>query len=175
MARQSKRNSNAKRVNEDRKARSKRGATTTRRRDTKGKSRPKRGSGSRSASERSKRRSSGGHVTSKGRRGAGSRSVGVGATTTDEVERSTMQVIDTVLVPSDLEESATGRANRTAESMVGDELPGGTVAVPDNDRVDEWASAFGVERSPDSPVRTSGEILDSRDRRRPGRRSAPKL
>jgi len=49
------------------------------------------------------------------------------------------------------------------------------VAVPDNDRVDDWAGALGVERSPDSPVRTSGEILDSRDRRRPGRHPEPKL
>ena len=72
-------------------------------------------------------------------------------------------------------ESATEQARRVAESMVGDELPGGTVAVPDNDRVDDWAGALGVERSPDSPVRTSGEILDSRDRRRPGRHPEPKL
>ena len=78
---------------------------------------------------------------------------------------------------SDLDavESVTDRAKRDAESMVGDELPGGTVAVPDNDRVDDWAGALGVERSPDSPVRTSAEILDSRDRRRPGRHPEPKL
>jgi hypothetical protein len=78
---------------------------------------------------------------------------------------------------SDLDavESATDHAKRDAESMVGDELPGGTVAVPDNDRVDDWANALGVERSPDSPVRTSGEILDARDRRRPGRHPEPKL
>ena len=78
---------------------------------------------------------------------------------------------------SDLDavESVTDHAKRDAESMVGDELPGGTVAVPDNDRVDDWAGALGVERSPDSPVRTSAEILDSRDRRRPGRHPEPKL
>ena len=40
-------------------------------------------------------------------------------------------------------ESATEQARRAAESMVGDELPGGTVAVPDNDRVDDWAGALG--------------------------------
>jgi hypothetical protein len=72
-------------------------------------------------------------------------------------------------------ESATEQARRAADSMVGDELPGGTVAVPDNDRVDDWAGALGVGRSPDSPVRTSAEILDSRDRRRPGRHPEPKL
>jgi hypothetical protein len=78
---------------------------------------------------------------------------------------------------SDLDavESATDHAKRDAESMVGDELPGGTVAVPDNDRVDDWANALGVERSPDSPVRTSGEILDARDRRRPGRHPESKF
>jgi len=59
--------------------------------------------------------------------------------------------------------------------MVGDEEPGGTVLVPDHDRVDEWAQALGVERSPDSPVRGSAEILDDRDRRRGGRRPAPTL
>ena len=90
---------------------------------------------------------------------------------------------DTAVIPEpiseieDLEavESTTEQARRDAESMVGDELAGGSVAVPDNDRVDDWAGALGVERSPDSPVRTSGEILDSRDRRRPGRHPEPKL
>ena len=50
--------------------------------------------------------------------------------------------------------------------MAGDEEPGGTVENPDHDSVDEWAAALGVERSPDSPVRGSAEILDERDRRR---------
>ena len=59
-------------------------------------------------------------------------------------------------------------AQREAAAMAGDEEPGGTVAVPDHDSVDEWARALGVERSPDSPVRSSAEILDERDdRRRP--------
>ena len=59
--------------------------------------------------------------------------------------------------------------------MAGDEAPGGTVETPDNDRVDDWAGAYGVERSPDSPVRSSSEILDERDRRRGGRRPSPTL
>ena len=59
-------------------------------------------------------------------------------------------------------------AKKQADEMVGDEEPGGTVEVPDHDSVDEWASALGVERSPDSPVRGSAEILDERDRRRGG-------
>jgi hypothetical protein len=59
--------------------------------------------------------------------------------------------------------------------MVGDEEPGGTVSTPDHDLVDQWAGALGVERSPDSPVRSSAEVLESRDRRREGRRPAPKV
>lgn len=164
MARRSKRNSKAKR-----KVHSKRATTTAGRRDAKAQSNSKRSSSRRSAGPRSPhRRSNGERVTSTAHRGTQSRPA-------DQVERSTRGIVGTVLVPSDMDESALDRARRTAESMVGDELPGGTVAVPDNDRVDEWASAFGVERSPDSPVRTSGEILASRDRRRPGRRPPPKL
>jgi len=62
--------------------------------------------------------------------------------------------------------SESEEARHQAASMAGDEEPGGTVAIPDHDSVDEWAAALGVERSPDSPVRGSAEILDERDRRR---------
>jgi hypothetical protein len=66
-------------------------------------------------------------------------------------------------------------AKRAADAMVGDEEPGGTVSTPDHDLVDQWAGALGVERSPDSPVRSSAEVLEGRDRRREGRRPAPKV
>ena len=104
--------------------------------------------------------------TSKGRR-----------TTSNNPPAVIVEPISEIEDRSDLDavESATDHAKRDAESMVGDELPGGTVAVPDNDRVDDWANALGVERSPDSPVRTSGEILDARDRRRPGRHPESKF
>ena len=58
------------------------------------------------------------------------------------------------------------RARRDADAMVGDEEPGGSVSVPDHNEVDQWAGALGVERSPDSPVRSSAELLADRDRRR---------
>ena len=83
--------------------------------------------------------------------------------------------IDEGYPPLEGAETLASRARRDADSMAGDELPGGTTAVPDNDRVDEIAGALGVERAPDSPVRSSGEILDDRDRRRPGRRPRPTL
>ena len=67
-------------------------------------------------------------------------------------------------------ESESELARRDAESMVGDELPGGTVAMPEQDSVDDFASALGVERSPDAPLRSSAEILDQRDQRRGGRK-----
>ena len=64
--------------------------------------------------------------------------------------------------------SESEKAREQAAAMAGDEEPGGTVETPDHNSVDEWAAALGVERSPDSPVRGSAEILDERDRRRPG-------
>jgi len=66
-------------------------------------------------------------------------------------------------------------AKRAADAMAGDEEPGGSVSTPDHDLVDQWAGALGAERSPDSPVRSSAEVLDDRDRRRGGRRPAPKV
>jgi hypothetical protein len=50
--------------------------------------------------------------------------------------------------------------------MVGEEAPGGSVATPDQDRVDEIGDALGVPRDADEEVRASSEILDERDRRR---------
>ena len=51
-------------------------------------------------------------------------------------------------------------------ASAGEEAVGGSVATPDQDRVDELGNAFGVPRAPDEEVRTSAEILDERDRRR---------
>ena len=50
--------------------------------------------------------------------------------------------------------------------LVGEEAPGGSVATPDQDRVDEIGDALGVPRGPDEEVRASSEILEERDRRR---------
>ena len=50
--------------------------------------------------------------------------------------------------------------------LVGEEAPGGSVATPDQDRVDEIGGALGVPRGPDEEIRTSSEILDERDRHR---------
>jgi hypothetical protein len=49
---------------------------------------------------------------------------------------------------------------------VGEEAAGGSVATPDQDRVDEIGSALGVPQAPDAELRTSAEILDGRDRNR---------
>ncbi|HXG04553.1 MAG TPA: DUF6335 family protein [Candidatus Binatia bacterium] len=49
---------------------------------------------------------------------------------------------------------------------VGEEAVGGSVATPDQDVVDELGEAWGVPRAPDDEVRTSGEILEERDRYR---------
>jgi hypothetical protein len=50
--------------------------------------------------------------------------------------------------------------------LSGEEAVGGSVATPDQDVVDEIGHALGVEQAPDAEVRTSGEILRSRDRLR---------
>jgi len=49
---------------------------------------------------------------------------------------------------------------------VGEEAVGGSVATPDQDRVDDIGDALGVPRAPDDDVRTSAEILEERDRYR---------
>ena len=49
---------------------------------------------------------------------------------------------------------------------VGEEAVGGSVATPDQDRVDDIGDAFGVPRAPDDDVRTSAETLEERDRYR---------
>jgi hypothetical protein len=162
MARQTKRTSGKKKIGANRRTRTKRGTRASPRAAAQSKVRSKNG--------RSKRKPPTGRTSTKRRttsdnpRGKGG-SVPVVEPVFEIEDRSDVEAV----------ESATDHAKRDAESMVGDELPGGTVAVPDNDRVDEWAGALGVERSPDSPVRTSAEILDSRDQRRPGRHPEPKL
>jgi hypothetical protein len=54
---------------------------------------------------------------------------------------------------------------RRADS-VGEEAPGGTVATPDQNVVDDLGDALGVPRAPDEEFRTSAEILEGRDRDR---------
>jgi len=48
----------------------------------------------------------------------------------------------------------------------GEESVGGSVATPDQDRVDDIGDALGVPRAPDDEVRTSAETLEERDRYR---------
>ena len=57
----------------------------------------------------------------------------------------------------------TDAERREEEDLIG---PGGSVATPDQNRVDEIGDALGVPRGPDEEIRTSAEILDERDRRR---------
>jgi len=54
---------------------------------------------------------------------------------------------------------------RRADS-VGEEAPGGTVATPDQNVVDDLGDALGVPRGPDEEFRPSAEILEDRDRDR---------
>jgi len=57
-------------------------------------------------------------------------------------------------------------ANWQRAESTGEEAAGGSVATPDQDVVDEFARALGVERVPDAPVITSQQILSRRDRSR---------
>jgi hypothetical protein len=167
MARHTKRSSGRKKTSGNRGTRAKGGTRTPARAARKVRSKTRE---ARSKNGRSKRKRSTAS-TSKRRRTTSNNPRGKGGSAV------IVEPISEIADRSDLDavESATDHAKRDAEAMVGDELPGGTVAVPDNDRADDWANALGVERSPDSPVRTSGEILDARDRRRPGRHPEPKL
>jgi hypothetical protein len=67
---------------------------------------------------------------------------------------------DARLKAGDRETSALGNAT------VGDEAPGGSVTTPDQDRVDDIGRALGVQEADSGELRTSGELLDERDRRR---------
>jgi hypothetical protein len=49
---------------------------------------------------------------------------------------------------------------------VGDEMPGGDMPTPDQDRVDDIGRAYGVAEADSGALRTSSELLDERDRRR---------
>jgi Family of unknown function (DUF6335) len=90
---------------------------------------------------------------------------------------------ETILLHSDAEREAQEELRRYTQSSprltggdvdadwrradsVGEEAPGGTVATPDQDVVDELGDALGVPRGPDEEFRTSAEILDARDRNR---------
>ena len=51
-------------------------------------------------------------------------------------------------------------------AMAGEEAPGGSQLTPDHDRVDDIGRAMGVQEADSGELRTSGELLDERDRRR---------
>lgn len=51
-------------------------------------------------------------------------------------------------------------------AYVGDEAPGGDMATPDQDLVDEIGRAYGVQEADSGALRASSELLDERDRRR---------
>lgn len=57
-------------------------------------------------------------------------------------------------------------ADWRAAAASGEEAVGGSVSTPDQDVVDELGEALGVPQEPDAEVRTSGEILEERDRHR---------
>lgn len=56
--------------------------------------------------------------------------------------------------------------NAMANATVGDEAPGGGVSTPDQDRVDDIGKALGVQEVDSGELRTTGELLDERDRKR---------
>jgi hypothetical protein len=56
--------------------------------------------------------------------------------------------------------------NAMDNATVGDEAPGGSVSTPDQDRVDDIGRALGVQEVDSGALRTTGELLDERDRKR---------
>ena len=67
---------------------------------------------------------------------------------------------DARLKAGDIDNDAMGNAT------VGDEAPGGSVITPDQDRVDDIGRALGVQEADSGGLRTTGELLDERDRKR---------
>ena len=57
-------------------------------------------------------------------------------------------------------------SNAMDAATVGDEAPGGSTATPDQDRVDDFGRALGVQEADSGELRTTSEILDERDRKR---------
>ena len=56
--------------------------------------------------------------------------------------------------------------NAVDNAVVGDEAPGGSVMTPDQDRVDDFGRALGVQEIDSGELRTTHELLERRDRRR---------
>ena len=56
-----------------------------------------------------------------------------------------------------------------ANEYSGEEVPGSTTPTPDQNDVDEIGRAYGVEEEDTGALRTSGDLLDGRDRRRRSR------
>ena len=56
--------------------------------------------------------------------------------------------------------------NAVDNAVVGDEAPGGSVTTPDQDRVDDIGRALGVQEVDSGELRTTGELLAGRDRKR---------
>jgi hypothetical protein len=56
--------------------------------------------------------------------------------------------------------------NAVDNAFVGDEAPGGSVTTPDQDRVDDIGRALGVQEADSGELRTTGELLEGRDRKR---------
>jgi hypothetical protein len=56
--------------------------------------------------------------------------------------------------------------NAVANGVVGDEAPGGSVMTPDQDRVDDFGRALGVQEIDSGELRTTHELLAGRDRKR---------
>jgi hypothetical protein len=50
----------------------------------------------------------------------------------------------------------------------GDESPGASTPTPDQNLIDEMGRAYGVAEEESGALRTSSELLDRRDRGRPG-------
>jgi hypothetical protein len=67
---------------------------------------------------------------------------------------------DTLLV-GDPDDSALDNA------YVGDETPGGSSPTPDQDRVDDIGRAYGIQEVDSGALKSTGEMLDERDRHRP--------
>lgn len=61
-----------------------------------------------------------------------------------------------------------------ANEYVGEDTPGGSTPTPDQNNVDEIGRAYGLQDEDTGALRSAGEVLQGRDRRRPELRAPRK-
>jgi hypothetical protein len=118
--------------------------------------------------------------TAPARRGAGrsrepvhldsATAVAAEALRTGIVPHATSRLRDDDSIPGEAERIRVGDPDDDALSneYVGDDTPGGSTPTPDQGNVDDIGRAYGLQDEDSGELRTSTELMETRDRRRRG-------